>query len=71
MAERHTAEDAFGIGTSRHRSRLTTSIHIPPSTLELLKIAAFREAQKSGKRFSVSGFLTRFIERHRGELEQG
>jgi len=46
-----------------------TSINIPKETLELLQAAAFRRAQRTGGRFSISAFLVEFIEQHRGELE--
>jgi hypothetical protein len=70
MPERTRPDDPPAlIRKKENKPKLTTSIHIPPQTLDLLKNAAFRESQKTGQRFSVSAFLTEFIEKHRGELE--
>jgi hypothetical protein len=48
----------------------TTAIHLPKTTLNLLKLAAFHRAQKHGGRMSVSKLVTEIIESHRKELEQ-
>jgi hypothetical protein len=51
-------------------ANITTAIHIPRITWSLLRAAAFRRAQDSGGRASVSKLITELVERHRKELEQ-
>ena len=48
---------------------VTTAIHIPRYTWNLLRAVAFHRAQDSGGRVSVSKLIAELVERHRGELE--
>ncbi len=48
---------------------VTTAIHIPKDTHELLRAVAFKRAQKDGGRASVSALLVELVEQHRKELE--
>lgn len=59
--------------TSKERSSkttLTTAIHLPVPTWELLRSVAFHRAQRSGGRASVSGLLVEIVEKQRGVLEK-
>jgi hypothetical protein len=49
---------------------ITTAIHIPRGTWNLLRAVAFRRAQDQGLRVSVSRLVAELVERHRAELEQ-
>ena len=49
---------------------LTTAIHIPKTTHELLRSVAFRRAKKSGGRASVSAVITQLVEANRAALEK-
>lgn len=62
-AQPHGAEAGGG-----HREMLTTAIHLPRDQWELLRVVAFRRAEKSGGRPSVSALLVELIEQHRAEL---
>jgi len=48
----------------------TTAVHLPKTTLQLLKLVAFHRAQKDGGRISVSKLLTDIVESHRKALER-
>lgn len=48
---------------------ITTAIHIPKATWELLRRVAFKRAMEKGGRPSVSALLAELAERHRDELE--
>lgn len=48
----------------------TTSIYIPTETWELLRAVAFRRAQASEAKASVSRVITEIVERHRDELRK-
>ena len=49
---------------------ITTAIHIPKETWILLRAVAFRRAQESGGRASVSKLISQIVERCRLELER-
>ena len=49
---------------------ITTAIHIPKSTWNLLRVVAFHRAQKQGGRVSVSKLIAELVEGHRRELER-
>jgi hypothetical protein len=49
---------------------LTTAMHLPKSTWELLRAVAFRRAQVSGGRASVSKVVTGLVEEKRLQLEK-
>ncbi len=49
---------------------ITTAIHIPRETWNLLRAVAFRRAQDQGVRVSVSRLVAELVERHRAELER-
>jgi hypothetical protein len=51
-------------------STITTAIHIPKNTWRLLRAVAFRRAQDSGGRVSVSRLVAELVEKHRRELER-
>jgi hypothetical protein len=48
----------------------TTAVHLPKTTLQLLKRVAFHRSQKDGGRMSVSKLLTDIVESHRKALER-
>ncbi len=52
------------------KGAITTAIHIPKQTWSLVRAVAFRRAQQSGGRVSVSRLIAGLIERHRPELER-
>lgn len=66
--------------TAKHDSRvtndastpdsLTTAIHLPRTTWELLRAVAFRRAQAGGGRVSVSRLITELAEAQRVTFEQ-
>jgi hypothetical protein len=47
---------------------LTTAIHIPRETHKLLRAVAFRRAQSTGGRASVSAVITALVEEQRDVL---
>jgi hypothetical protein len=49
---------------------LTTAVHFPRRTWELLRAVAFHRAQSDGGRASVSKLLTTLVEQRRTELER-
>ena len=49
---------------------LTTAVHFPRKTWELLRAVAFHRAQSDGGRASVSKLLTLMVEERRGEFER-
>ena len=49
---------------------ITTAIHIPRRTWQLMRAVAFRRAQMNGGRASVSALITELVEQRRSELEQ-
>jgi len=49
---------------------LTTAIHLPRSTWNLLRAVAFQRAQKKGGRASVSGLIVELVEKERLKLEK-
>lgn len=49
---------------------LTTAIHIPKSSWDLLRAVAFRRAQSRGGRASVSKLLVELVETQRSQLER-
>lgn len=49
---------------------LTTAVHFPRRTWELLRAVAFRRAQSDGGRASVSKLLTEIVEARRSEFER-
>ena len=52
------------------KGAITTAIHIPKQSWNLGRAVAFRRAQQSGGRVSVSRLIAGLIERHRLELER-
>lgn len=56
-------------GPERSLETMTTAIHIRLETWKLLRAVAFRRAQDTGGRASVSKLIEELVERHRGELE--
>ncbi len=48
---------------------ITTAIHIPKATWNLLRSVAFHRAQDQGGRASVSKLIAEIVEGHRGTLE--
>lgn len=48
---------------------ITTAIHIPKATWNLLRSVAFHRAQDQGGRASVSKLIAEIVETHRQELE--
>jgi hypothetical protein len=48
---------------------ITTAVHIPRATHDLLRRAAFKRALDDGGRASVSALVVEIVERHRKELE--
>jgi hypothetical protein len=55
---------------SERAATITTAIHIPKHTWNLLRAVAFRRAQDQGGRTSVSRLVAELVERHRVELER-
>lgn len=53
----------------RASDTLTTAVHFPRKTWELLRAVAFRRAQSGGGRASVSKLLTTMVEAQRTQLE--
>lgn len=49
---------------------ITTAVHLPLETWQLLRAVAFRRAQESGGRASVSKLLAGLVEERRGQLEK-
>jgi hypothetical protein len=49
---------------------ITTAIHIPKETWELLRAVAFRRAQRTGGRASVSKLIVELVERCRSDLHK-
>jgi hypothetical protein len=49
---------------------LTTAVHFPRRTWELLRAVAFHRAQLDGGRASVSKLLTALVEQQRAVLER-
>ena len=49
---------------------ITTAIHIPKSTWNLLRSVAFHRAQDSGGRASVSRLIAELAENNRAEFEK-
>jgi hypothetical protein len=49
---------------------LTTAIHLPRTTWELLRAVAFHRAQADGGRVSVSRLITELVEGKRANFEQ-
>ena len=49
---------------------LTTAIHIPRTTHELLRSVAFKRAKESRGRASVSAVITQLVEANRKALEK-
>jgi hypothetical protein len=49
---------------------LTTAIHLPRGTWELLRKVAFHRAEKDGGRASVSRLITTLVESNREQLER-
>jgi hypothetical protein len=49
---------------------LTTAIHLPRRTWELLRQVAFHRAEKGGGRASVSSLLVELVESKRNSLEK-
>jgi hypothetical protein len=49
---------------------LTTAIHLPRTTWELLRAVAFHRAQADGGRVSVSRLITELAEGQRAAFEQ-
>jgi hypothetical protein len=48
---------------------ITTAVHIPRATHDLLRRVAFKRALAKGGRASVSALLAQIVERYRRELE--
>ncbi len=61
---------AAGVVVTAPTETLTTAIHIPKTTHELLRSVAFRRAKESGGRASVSAVLTQLVEANRAALEK-
>lgn len=57
------------VETTVERS-ITTAVHLPLETWQLLRAVAFRRAQESGGRASVSKLLAGLVEERRGQLEK-
>lgn len=57
-------------GHSEGAAAITTAIHIPKETWTLLRAVAFRRAQRTGGRASVSKLIAEVIERCREDLEK-
>ncbi len=49
--------------------KVTTAMYIPRATWVLLRAVAFKRAQETGDRPSVSALVGELVERHREELE--
>jgi hypothetical protein len=49
---------------------ITTAMHLPKETWELLRAAAFCRAQATGGRVSVSKLVAELVEQNRGALER-
>lgn len=49
---------------------ITTAVHLPRGTWELLRAVAFHRAQDSGGRASVSKLVSELVEERRRELEK-
>ena len=49
---------------------ITTAMHLPRQTWELLRSVAFHRAQSSGGRASVSRLITDLVEERRKKLEE-
>jgi hypothetical protein len=58
------------VETEPLKDMLTTAIHLRRDTWELLREVAFRRAQMSGGRTSVSELVRTLVESHREELER-
>jgi len=71
MATRRSKRKSDEKGTREYSSpeTMTTAIHIPKDTWNLLRAVSFRRAQDQGGRASVSKLITELVERHRTELE--
>jgi hypothetical protein len=58
-------------GTTEDNAEMqTTAIVVPRNMWNLLREVAFRRAQSSGGRASVSEVLRNLVESHRAELEE-
>jgi len=68
-AKTKTAPAEPGRTTDAALATVTTAIHIPRDTWDLLRAVAFHRAQDSGGRVSVSKLVAELVERHREELE--
>lgn len=55
---------------SRRVDSLTTAIHLPRETWELLRDVAFSRAKRRGGRASVSKVLVELVEASRANLEK-
>ena len=56
--------------TTQEVAAITTAIHIPKETWELLRAVAFRRAQQTGGRASVSKLIVELVERCRFDLQK-
>jgi hypothetical protein len=54
----------------KYGASITTAIHIPREMWTLLRAVAFRRAQESGGRASVSKVIAQMIDRCRPDLEK-
>ncbi len=72
MAKQPTRKglDTLGVAAKGDDDMLTTAIHIPRSTWKLLRAVAFKRANDSVGRASVSALLVDLTEQHREELEK-
>jgi len=68
MAKRKT-EKPPKLDPRRSTQSLTTAIHLPRNTWELLRTVAFKRAQRTGGRASVSGLIVELVEKNRDSLE--
>jgi hypothetical protein len=61
---------APALATDNSTGTITTAIHIPRQTWQLMRAVAFHRAQLYGGRASASALITELVERHRKELEE-
>jgi len=58
-----------GLPDLKEVASITTAIHIPKETWTLLRAVAFRRAQNTGGRASVSKLIVHMVEECRSDLE--
>jgi hypothetical protein len=63
------AAEPVGVGSIDRGDMVTSAMHLPKATLQLLRKVAVARAGQRGGRPSVSGVLVELVEQHRAELQ--